>query len=233
MDIAISASVLLVCSPVLIVALLAIKIESRGPAIFRQERLGLNGRIFIMYKLRGMYVDARELWPELYRYDLADSSEQPRQFHQRHDPRVTRVGRFLRATSLDEIPNLVNVLRGEMHLVGPRPEIPEMLHLYTGDAALVFSVKPGVTSLPKVSGRDQLTFDETIALDLDYLRRRSLSLDLRILAATVGTVVLQRGVLPGDPSSDSASASDTRYARHMSTPSPQKASANPQAAPRP
>ena len=141
----------------------------------------------------------------------ADSTSAALQrFHPRFDPRVTRVGRVLRATSIDELPNLVNVLKGDMHLVGPRPEIPEMLHFYEGDAQLVFSVKPGVTSLPKVSGRDELTFEETVAMDLRYLRERSLLLDARILFSTVGTVVLQRGVLPGEPVRETASASDAR-----------------------
>ncbi len=188
----------------------------------------------MIVKLRGMYIDARERWPELYEYDDDSIDATDLKFHPKVDPRVTRVGRFIRATSIDELPNLVNVLRGEMHLVGPRPEIPEMLHHYKDSDRLVFSVKPGITSLPKVSGRDELTIEETIRLDLDYLRRRSLRLDIEILFATIGTVFLQRGVLPGEPSSAAlASVSETRYDADMSTASPRNATASPQAAPSP
>jgi lipopolysaccharide/colanic/teichoic acid biosynthesis glycosyltransferase len=197
-------------SPVLAVAAVAIKLESRGPVLFRQVRIGRGQRPFVLYKLRGMYSDAEHRWPELYDYEglAADGSDM--QFHNRVDPRVTRVGRFLRATSIDELPNLVNVLKGDMHLVGPRPEIPEMLPLYEGERRQVFSVKPGVTSLPKSIGRDELTFGETVDLDLEYIRNRSLRLDLQILLRTARMVAFQRGVLPGGPPAASAWESERR-----------------------
>ena len=198
LDVVVAAALLGLTSPVLAVAALAIKLESRGPVLFRQTRLGQHRQPFTLYKLRGMYIDARERWPELYAYDsLEPAAAAEMRFHQERDPRVTRVGRFLRRTSIDELPNLVNVLRGDMHLVGPRPEIPELAPYYVGAAARILEAKPGLTSLPKSTGRDSLTFAETVALDLQYLRRRSLRLDLRILAMTAVTVLTQRNVEPG------------------------------------
>jgi lipopolysaccharide/colanic/teichoic acid biosynthesis glycosyltransferase len=180
------------------VAALAVKLDSPGPVLFQQVRLGERRKPFVLYKFRGMYVDARQRWPELYDYDgMSEDEVAGLRFHQDRDPRVTRVGRVLRRTSIDELPNLVNVLRGDMHLVGPRPEIPELAPYYTGDAARVFEVKPGVTSLAKATGRDSLTFAETVALELDYLQRRCLALDLEILASTAVTVLAQRHVRPG------------------------------------
>jgi lipopolysaccharide/colanic/teichoic acid biosynthesis glycosyltransferase len=196
--------------PLLAIAAVAIKLESPGPVFFRQVRVGRGERPFVLYKLRGMYSDAEDRWPELYDYECLAADGSDMQFHDRVDPRVTRVGRILRATSIDELPNLVNVLKGDMHLVGPRPEIPEMLPLYEGERRQVFSVKPGVTSLPKSIGRDELTFGETVDMDLEYVRNRSLRLDLQILVRTARTVVLQRGVLPGEPPAAAASASERR-----------------------
>lgn len=197
-DVVVSAALLALSSPVLLVAVLAIRLESRGPAIFKQVRLGENRKPFVMYKLRGMYVDAKQRWPELYRYDgLDEAALTGLRFHEEHDPRVTRVGGFLRRTSIDELPNLVNVLKGDMHLVGPRPEVMELAPYYTGDRARIFEVRPGVTSLAKATGRDALTFGETVALELDYLQRRCLALDLKILVATAVTVLAQRNVRPG------------------------------------
>jgi lipopolysaccharide/colanic/teichoic acid biosynthesis glycosyltransferase len=140
-----------------------------------------------------MYSDAATRFPELYAYRYDESELHALFFHLENDPRITRVGRFLRKTSIDELPNLWNVLRGDISLVGPRPEIPQML-LYYGDAASeVLSVQPGVTSLAKVSGRDQLSFAQTLELDLEYVRRRSFLLDLEILARTVVTVLKREG----------------------------------------
>ncbi len=180
---------LLVGAPILAVAVLAIRLESGGPAIFRQVRLGQYGRPFTLYKLRGMYSDARERFPELYDYHFCAESGANLRFHLPRDPRVTRVGRYLRLTSVDELPNLWNVLKGEMSLVGPRPEIPEMLPYYGTTAAALLSVKPGVSSLAKVSGRDELTFTETLAYDIEYVTHRSLRVDLQILVRTVATLL--------------------------------------------
>jgi lipopolysaccharide/colanic/teichoic acid biosynthesis glycosyltransferase len=197
MDVTLSAVLLVLLSPLIAAMVVLIRVTSLGPAIFRQVRLGQGGRPFVFYKFRGMYVDARERWPELYEYRYSPDELDTLRFHPDRDPRVTRVGRWLRRTSLDEVLNLYNVLKGDMSLVGPRPEIPEMIPYYGRHAAAILSVRPGVTSLAKVTGRDELTFTETLRLDLEYLERRSLRFDLRILGLTVMTVVLQHGVLPG------------------------------------
>jgi lipopolysaccharide/colanic/teichoic acid biosynthesis glycosyltransferase len=197
LDVAVAATMLVLLSPLIAVVAVLVRATSPGPAIFRQVRLGRGGRPFVFYKFRGMYADARERWPELYEYRYEPDELATLRFHPDRDPRVTAVGRFLRRTSIDEILNFYNVLKGDMSIVGPRPEIPEMIPYYGEHAATVLSVRPGITSLAKVTGRDELTFTETLRLDLEYLERRSLRLDLRIMLATVQTVVVQHGVLPG------------------------------------
>jgi len=194
LDVVLAAVGLLVLSPLLLLAAIAIRLESRGPAVFRQVRLGRGGVPFTLFKFRGMYCDARDRFPELYTYTYSRNELATLQFHPDHDPRVTRVGRILRQTSIDELPNLWNVLRGEMSLVGPRPEIPEMLPYYGDNASVVLGVKPGVTSLAKCSGRDELSFVKTLELDLEYVRQRSFWLDLKILAKTAVAVLRQDGV---------------------------------------
>jgi lipopolysaccharide/colanic/teichoic acid biosynthesis glycosyltransferase len=197
LDVLLSAVLLLAFLPLLVLVAIAVRLESKGPAIFSQERLGRYGVPFRFYKFRGMYADAHERWPELEEYSYSDEELPDLLFHPKHDPRVTRVGRFIRRTSLDELPNLWNVFRGDMSIVGPRPEIPQMIPYYGDAAPIILSVKPGVTSLAKVTGRDELTFSRTLALDLEYIERRSLRLDLKIMLATAATVILQRGVFPG------------------------------------
>jgi lipopolysaccharide/colanic/teichoic acid biosynthesis glycosyltransferase len=192
-----SLAALVLTAPLLLIIAAAIRLESPGPAIFRQERVGKGGRRFTFYKFRGMYVDARDRWPELYEYRYGPKEIAHLRFHPEADPRVTRVGRWIRKTSIDELLNFWNVLKGDMALVGPRPEIPEMLPYYGEHTVTVLSVKPGVTSIAKVTGRDELTFGETLRLDVEYVEKRSLALDLKILWATVRTVVRQHGVLPG------------------------------------
>ena len=189
LDIVLGVVSLVLASPILLVLALAVRLDSPGPALFKQARVGRGGREFTLWKFRGMYVDAAQRWPEMYAYKYSPEEVPTLRFHPDVDPRITRVGAFIRRTSLDELPNLVNVVKGDMSLVGPRPEIPEMMPYYGDAAALLLSVKPGVTSLPKVTGRDQLTFSETLALDLDYVRSRSLSLDLRILGRTALTLL--------------------------------------------
>jgi exopolysaccharide production protein ExoY len=183
---------LVLVSPLLLAVAIAIRLDSKGPAIFRQVRLGRRGRPFYFYKFRGMYRDARERFPELYEYRYSAEQIRGLHFHSGNDPRVTPVGRFIRRTSLDELPNLINVVLGEMSLVGPRPEIPEMIPYYGESRDHVLSVKPGVTSLAKLVGRDNLDFADTLAMDVEYVRKRSLALDARILLATVVLVVTGR-----------------------------------------
>jgi Sugar transferases involved in lipopolysaccharide synthesis len=133
-----------------------------------------------------MYIDAAERYPELYDYGLVRGVE-GFCFHQGNDPRVTRVGKMLRRYSIDEIPNFWNVVRGEMRVVGPRPEIPELARLYGDDLQTLLSVRPGVTSPAKARGRDLLTLDETLACDLAYISNRSFRLDLKTIVETVRT----------------------------------------------
>ena len=197
LDVVGAAVGLVVTAPVLAAAAVAIRLDSKGPAVFRQTRAGRGGKPFTLIKFRGMHVDARERFPEMYAYQYRPDELPSLRFHPDVDPRVTRVGRFLRHTSIDELPNLWNVLRGDMSLVGPRPEIPEMLKYYGDDLETVLSTKPGLTSLAKCTGRDQLTFTSTLALDVEYVSRRCLALDLDVLLRTVGIVLRQRYVSAG------------------------------------
>jgi lipopolysaccharide/colanic/teichoic acid biosynthesis glycosyltransferase len=190
-DLVFSATVLLVAAPLLLVAAVAIKLESRSTVLFRQVRLGRDGRPFELLKLRGMHPDAEERWPELYDYGRMRPDEH---FHHAEDPRVLRVARLTRRFSIDELPNFVNVLKGDKSVVGPRPEIPAMTHLYGEALDQVLSVRPGVTSPAKASGRDDLTFAETLAADLAYIRNRSFLLDLVTIARTAVNSVRGHGV---------------------------------------
>jgi len=148
-DVAVAATMLVLLSPLIVVAAVLVRATSRGPAVFRQVRLGQGGRPFVFYKFRGMYVDARERWPELYEYRYEADELQTLRFHPENDPRVTPVGRFLRRTSIDEILNFYNVLKGDMSIVGPRPEIPEMIPYY-GEHAAAGPARP--VPLPPVRG---------------------------------------------------------------------------------
>ncbi len=194
LDRALATIGLVAISPVLLLLALAVKLDSSGPAFFRQTRIGRGGRPFTFYKFRGMYVDAKERFPHLYDYRYSQEEVQNLRFHPEADPRVTRVGHFIRRTSLDELPNLLNVVIGDMSLVGPRPEIPEMLPYYGRHANSVLTVKPGITSLAKCVGRDDLTFRETLELDLHYIRERELRMDLAILFGTVWKITIGRNV---------------------------------------
>jgi lipopolysaccharide/colanic/teichoic acid biosynthesis glycosyltransferase len=186
---------LVVTAPLLSLAMLAIRLESPGPALFRQRRMGLHGQTFDLVKLRGMYIDAAERFPHLYDYAQHRPGEVDEfRFHDSDDPRVTHVGRLLRKFSIDELPNFWNVIKGEMAIVGPRPEIPELAHLYGNDLGPILSVRPGVTSPAKAVGRDDLSLGETIGLDLDYVEHRSWRVDLATIARTVTNVVRGHGV---------------------------------------
>jgi exopolysaccharide biosynthesis polyprenyl glycosylphosphotransferase len=185
MDLLVSALVLLVLSPFLLLIALAILLDSRGPVLFRQRRIGEEGEPFTMLKFRTMVIDAEQRLPELI--DL-ESLEQPA-FKIHNDPRVTRVGRFLRRTSLDELPQLINVLRGQMSLVGPRPEEEAIVALYDERQRGRLAVKPGVTGPMQVYGRSDLTFEERLAMERDYLDNLSLLTDLAILLRTPRAII--------------------------------------------
>lgn len=191
-DLLLSAVLFAVALPIILLAALAVRIESPGSPFFFQTRLGKNGRPFKIFKLRGMYIDARQRFPELY--DYSKNKDLNFFFHYEVDPRVTQVGAFIRRTSIDELPNFWNVLMGDMSLVGPRPEIPDVLEMYGPYRDEYLSVKPGITCESKSTGRDSITKAETIQLDLDYVRKPSFSRDLKILWRTFRGVVLRNNV---------------------------------------
>ncbi|MFB9239264.1 sugar transferase [Plantactinospora siamensis] len=188
-DRTLAAAALVAALPVLLVIALAIKIDSRGPVLFRQIRVGMDGREFGVYKFRTMVVNADTMLAELAARNETDGLL----FKMRDDPRVTRVGRLLRRWSLDELPQLGNVLRGQMSLVGPRPPLPSEVARYDGDVARRLLVKPGMTGLWQVSGRSDLPWEDGIRLDLYYVENWSLASDLTILWKTVGAVLGSRG----------------------------------------
>lgn len=192
----VGALVLLVLSlPMLVILAVVIVVDSPGLPVFRQQRVGRDGHLFWFYKFRTMYTDARARFPELYDYRFDAGEIQTMLFKLPHDPRCTRIGRHLRRTSLDELPNLFNVLRGDISLVGPRPEIPEMVAYYRPEHLSKFTVKPGLTGLAQVSGRNILPWIKVAEADASYVANRSFSLDLRILARTVVAVVTRVGAL--------------------------------------
>lgn len=195
-DVVFATIALVLSVPVIVIAAITIRLESPGPAFFLQERMGQGGRRFRLLKLRGMYIDAHQRFPELYDYRRIDSRSRANYFfHREADPRVTRVGRLLRKFSIDELPNFWNVLRGDMSVVGPRPEIPDLARIYGDDLTKFLSVRPGVTSPAKARGRDALSMDETIALELVYIERHSFWLDLVTIARTAACVLRGGGVL--------------------------------------
>jgi lipopolysaccharide/colanic/teichoic acid biosynthesis glycosyltransferase len=172
---------LIVCAPLLPIIALAIKLESRGPLLFVQTRAGLRGMPFRVYKFRTMHKGADRMLEQLVRLDELPEPV----FKFKSDPRVTRVGRVLRRLSLDELPQLVNVLKGEMSIVGPRPEQIELVRRYRPEHRFRLAVKPGITGSMQVFGRGALTFSERLAVELDYVENLSLSRDLRILLQTL------------------------------------------------
>jgi lipopolysaccharide/colanic/teichoic acid biosynthesis glycosyltransferase len=191
-DLVAGSVLLIIALPIILTAAAAIRLETPGSPFFIQTRLGKDGRPFKICKLRGMYADARVRFPAYY--DFSGKQDLDFCFHHEKDPRVTRAGRFIRKTSIDELPNLWNVVLGDMALVGPRPEIPEVLALYGPYRQEYLSVKPGVTCLSKITGRDRLTKRETIDFDIKYIRERGFGLDLTILWRTFRSVVLRRDV---------------------------------------
>jgi lipopolysaccharide/colanic/teichoic acid biosynthesis glycosyltransferase len=192
-EIGVASVMLVLTSPIVLILAIIIKRGTPGPALFFQKRVGVNGRIFSFVKFRTLYADARQRFPELYAYSYTREDLQDLKFKVVKDPRVTPQGRWMRTTTLDELPNFWNVLRGDMALVGPRPEIPEMLPYYEGNMLRKFSVRPGVTGLAQISGRGRLGFYETVELDVEYVNNRSLVLDLKIIFITAYKMVTRDG----------------------------------------
>jgi len=197
-DLFIACAGVLLLAPLLIVIIVIVRHTTPGPALFRQQRLGKDRRSFEIYKFRTMYVDvSEESHREYVTEALTVQGDGHALDHDLHkltdDPRITRVGAFLRQTSMDELPQLLNVIKGDMALVGPRPCLSYECDLLRGRQFERFAVKPGLTGLWQVSGRSSLTFREALDLDVEYVRRRSFALDMRILLKTVPVVLFRRG----------------------------------------
>jgi lipopolysaccharide/colanic/teichoic acid biosynthesis glycosyltransferase len=184
LDILLASVLLALAAPIVAIAAVAIRLESRGPVFYRQRRVGQHGRPFDVWKLRTMVPGAESMGAGIYVLE--------------GDPRITRVGRLLRRFSLDELPNLINVLRGDMAMVGPRPTVQEQVDRYTDRQRRRLEVKPGITGWAQINGRTSLPWPERIELDVWYVEHRSLRLDLRILARTARMLASGRGLYSGD-----------------------------------
>ena len=177
-DILISIISLILTFPIFILAALAIKLESKGPVFFIQERTGLNGKAFNMIKFRGMIDNALKYGPELT---------------QQNDPRITKVGRFLRRTSIDELPQFINVLKGEMSIVGPRPEILSITSQYSDEHKEVFKYIPGITGYSQINGRQMLTPEQRTKMEIDYYNNETFGGDFKIMLKTFFVVISNEG----------------------------------------
>lgn len=178
LDFLFAVALLFVIWPIFLVIAIAIKVESKGPVFFKQDRLGLKGKVFKIYKFRSMVQDAEKAGTGVYSY--------------KGDPRVTRVGAFIRKASLDELPQLINIIKGEMSIIGPRPTLtyhPWKLEDYSEEQKIRFSMRPGVTGLAQISGRKVLLWPERIILDVQYINNISLLLDIRIFLKTIVKVL--------------------------------------------
>lgn len=192
-DIVSSFLMLVFLSPLfLFIGLMYMQGEQKGRVLYKQKRIGEKGKPFYIYKFRTMVVNAEEVLrsdQKLYAEFVQNGYKLPAD----QDPRITKIGRFLRETSLDELPQLINVLKGEMSLVGPRPIIAEELEEYAENKPLFLSVKPGMTGLWQVSGRSDLSYPERMELELDYIRNQRLGTDILILLKTAGAVLQKQG----------------------------------------
>ena len=189
MDITGAVVGLVLASPVMLFTAVAVKHCDGGPAIFTQERVGKNGKTFRMYKFRSMYQDAEERLAELQKFNEVDGPA----FKMANDPRITPVGRFIRKTSVDELPQLWNILKGDMSIVGPRPPIPREVEQYTDWEWGRLAVKPGLTCYWQISGRSDVSFDEWMKLDLKYVEEQGVLTDIKILCKTIGVVLKGTG----------------------------------------
>ncbi|KKY00542.1 multidrug MFS transporter [Paraclostridium benzoelyticum] len=181
-DIILSCIGIIILSPVMIIIAIAIKIEDpKGKVFFKQQRNGKNGKLFEMYKFRSMVYNAENILSDIMKNNEMDGPV----FKIKDDPRITKVGRFIRKTSLDELPQLINVIKGDMSLVGPRPPIPREVEQYNEYQMQRLLVKPGLTCIWQVSGRNEIGFDEWVDLDLKYIKDRSIYLDLKLILKTI------------------------------------------------
>jgi len=189
LDITMSAILVVVLSPLLLVLALIVKLDSRGPILFSQRRVGKDQEIFTLYKFRSMVVDAEEQKIALLKFNEATGPI----FKIKQDPRITKCGRWMRRLSLDELPQLFNVLRGDMSFVGPRPALPNEVKEYNAATLQRLAVKPGITGLSQVSGRSDLSFERSVRHDLEYINHQCLWLDFLIVLRTIKVVLLGHG----------------------------------------
>lgn len=190
MDIGISLTAIILLSPIFLTVALAVRFESRGTIIFKQVRVGKNGRHFNFYKFRSMYVNADALKQKM---SAQNESKDGVIFKMKHDPRVTRVGRFIRKYSIDELPQLFNVLSGDMSLVGPRPPVPSEVKCYTLEDRKRLHIKPGITCIWQVSGRSDIPFRQQVCLDEQYIKNHGFWRDILLLLKTIPAVITGKG----------------------------------------
>ncbi|AFV03701.1 MULTISPECIES: sugar transferase [unclassified Dehalobacter] len=195
LDLLISIPLLIILSPLWLMIVLWIKADSEGPAVFRQERVGRNGALFTIYKFRTMVPNADAVMKEKIELLKKEGKFDPDNFifQDKDDPRITKSGRFLRKSSLDELPQLLNIINGTMSIVGPRPEVPEIVDQYTPEQRHRLDMPPGVTGLAQVNGRSELTLTETLNYDVEYVQNWRFGLDLKILWKTLFIVLKGKG----------------------------------------
>jgi exopolysaccharide biosynthesis polyprenyl glycosylphosphotransferase len=199
LDLFLSALMVLALTPLLLIIAILIKADSKGPVIFKQTRIGKDKKPFTFYKFRSMAVNSDDEIHKKYVTELiCNSSKQDLKgesgsYKIENDPRVTRIGSFIRCTSIDELPQLINVIKGEMSLVGPRPALPYEVELYSAKHLNRLRVVPGITGWWQVNGRCEIDFEEMVDLDLQYIRRRSVIFDLNILLKTIPTILGRKG----------------------------------------
>lgn len=181
MDIAISLLALIFLFPLMVIIMILIKLDSKGPVLFSQKRVGKNGKTFKMYKFRSMVINAEDLLKEL----KSKNEMSGPMFKIKHDPRVTKIGKFIRKTSLDELPQLINVLKGDMSLVGPRPNLPNEVKQFDKWMLDKLVVRPGLTCFWQVMGRNTIGFVEWMKLDIEYIEKRNLKLDIVLIFKTI------------------------------------------------
>ncbi len=189
LDVGVASIALIAAAPIMLITAIIIKLDSPGPILFRQTRVGKWGEPFPCYKFRSMYVDAEQRLQDLIAKNEADGPV----FKMKNDPRITRVGRVIRKLSIDELPQLFNVLKGDMSLVGPRPALPKEVAQYTYDQIHRLNAMPGITGLQQVSGRSDIDFKRWVELDLQYISEQSLIKDIEILLRTIPAVLFSKG----------------------------------------
>jgi len=189
-DIVVAAILLILLIPFFLTVALLIRLDSKGPFLFYQQRVGKQGKLFKMWKFRSMYADAEERLKELKKNNEMKGGVL---FKMKQDPRITRVGRFIRKLSIDELPQLWNVLKGEMSLVGPRPPLPNEVAQYTPYQYQRLMIKPGITCIWQISGRSKIPFEQQVEMDLEYIEKQSFWLDIVILLKTIPAVLKANG----------------------------------------